>query len=262
MYPNVSGQFGMNGTVAGFVAFACLFSAALVGALVKESLPSFILTTPVLGLIRRAVAVVTIMAAIMLAATTVYLKTNFDTANRDVRAFSFQIIDLDHTLRRIGPNGEPARALLYRFAARTMKDVWPGSKPRLGPDDLHAATIYIQLESAVTDLVATDEQGRELNRYARELLRDVGRARWTLDERTGRIISSWTLVILVLWFTLTFGGLGLSAQRSRVALMVLGVFAAALASAVFLAVEYADPYEGVIIVSSEPMRNALFAISD
>jgi hypothetical protein len=35
-----------------------------------------------------------------------------------------------------------------------------------------------------------------------------------------------------------------------------------LSSAVFLAVEYADPFEGVIIVSSEPMRNALFSLSD
>jgi hypothetical protein len=114
----------------------------------------------------------------------------------------------------------------------------------------------------VVDIPADSERVRELLRTARDQVRDVGRARWTLDERTGRSLSPWMVSILVLWFMITFAGLGLSSQRSRLALSALAVCAAVLGSAVFLAVEYADPYQGVIIVSSEPMRNALFAISD
>jgi hypothetical protein len=252
----------MNGPTAGAMTFACLLISALAGAVAVRRAEGMRVREPILLVIRRTVWMVTIMAAMMLVALTVYLKIHFDTANRDVRAFSFQIIDLDHSLRRLGPPAEASRALLFRYAARTMKDVWPQTQPRLGPSDTHASTLFNGLEGAVVEIPADSERVRELLRTARDQVRDVGRARWTLDERTGRSLSPWMVSILVLWFMITFAGLGLSSQRSRLALSALAVCAAVLGSAVFLAVEYADPYQGVIIVSSEPMRNALFAISD
>ena len=252
----------MNGPVAGMVAFTCLLLSAVGGARAVSTAGSMLVASPIVLVVRRAVWIVTIVAAIMLAATTVYLKMQFDTANRDVRAFSFQIVDLDHTLRRIGPAGEPARAMLFRYAARTMKDVWPQTQPRLGPNDIHASALFNGLEEAVIAIKAPEGEAREALRTARDQLRDVGRARWTLDERTGRSLSPWMLGLMVVWFMVTFAALGVSSQRSRVALGALGICAAVLGSAVFLAVEYADPYEGVIIVSSAPMRDALFAISD
>ncbi len=252
----------MNGPTAGMVTFACLFLSSIAGGIAVQRAERLRLGEPTLHVIGRSIWIVTILAAIMLAALTVYLKTHFDSANRDVRGFSFQIIDLDHTLRRMGNPAAPTRSLLFRYAARTMKDVWPQAQPRLGPQDTHADVLFNALESAVVELPAETERDRDLRRTARDQVRDVGRARWVLDERTGRSLSPWTVTILVIWFMITFAGLGLSSRRSRVALGALAVCAAVLGSAVFLAVEYADPYQGVIIVSSEPMRDALFAISN
>ncbi len=252
----------MNGAVAGMVAFGCLFLSALGGARAVSHGGLMLLAEPIVTVMRRAVWIVTIMAAIMLAALTVYLKIQFDIANRDVLAFSFQIVDLDHTLRRVGAAGEPARAMLFRYAARTMKDVWPQTQPRMGANDTHASVLFTGLETAVIAIRVPEGEAREAQQAARSQLRDVGRARWTLDERTGRSVSPWMVSMLVVWFMVTFATLGVSSQRSRLALGVLGVCAGVLGSAVFLAVEYADPYEGVIIVSSAPMRDALFALSD
>ena len=252
----------MSGPAAGVIAFLCLFSAAIVGAVIQARLPAMAARGQANGAIRRGVWMIAIMAGIMLAAMTVYLKFHFDTANRDVRAFSFQIVDLDSGLRRMGPQAEPARALLFRYAARTMKDVWPESQPRLGPDDTHASRLYTDLETAIARMQPLVEQDRSQLSSIRQLMREVGRARWTLDERAGRALSPWTVTILVLWLMVTFGTLGMSTERSRLALGMLAVCALALAGAVFLAVEYADPYQGVIMVSGEPMRDALFSLSD
>lgn len=252
----------MDGPTAGVFVFACLASAASVGAVAHARLPNGLLTEQTAVVIRRGVWIIAIMAGIMLSSLTIYLKTHFDSASRDVRAFSYQIVDLDRTLRRIGPDAEPARALLFRFAARTMKDVWPATDPRLGPDDTHAAKLFADLEAAVTKLDGATPLQRDLAVTARRLLPEVGRGRWTMDVQSGRAVSPWMLSLLVMWLMLTFGSLGLSSHRSRLALGILFVCAAALSSAVFLAVEYADPYQGIIIVSSEPLRNALFTISD
>ena len=252
----------MNGFTSGLLTFICLFGATLFGLNARRRLPMLARHGAGNGAVQRAVWIIAIMAGILLAAMTVYLKTHFDTASRDVRAFSFQIVDLDNALRRIGPPGEPSRALLFRYAARTMKDVWPDSNVHLGPDDSHATRLYAELESAIARLPAGAEPVRDHIGHIRQLLVDVGRARWTLDERAGRSLSPWVVSLLVIWLMVTFASLGMSSGRSRLALAGLAICAAALSSAVFLAVEYADPFEGVIIVSSEPMRNALFSLSD
>lgn len=252
----------MNGLSSGLVTFICLFGATLIGVSASTRLPLLVARGATNAAVQRAVWIIAIMAGILLAAMTVYLKTHFDTASRDVRAFSFQIVDLDNALRRVGPPGDAARALLFRYAARTMKDVWPDSIVRLGPDDSHATRIYADLEVGIARIPNTEGTVRDQISHIRQLLVDVGRARWTLDERAGRSLSPWVVSLLVLWLMVTFGSLGLSSQRSRLAIAGLAICAAALSSAVFLAVEYADPFEGVIIVSSEPMRNALFSLSD
>ncbi len=252
----------MDGPTAGVFVFACLASAASVGAVAHARMPNGLLTGQAALVIRRGVWLIALMAAIMLAGFTLYLRTHFDTASRDVRAFSYQLIDIDRTLRRIGPEAEPARALLFRFAARTMKDVWPASEPRLGPDDTHASLLFGELEAAVIRLVGTTPAQRDQVAVVRRQLQELRSSRWTLDTQSGRLFSPWLLGIVVLWLMLTFGSFGLATNRSHLALGVLFICAAALSSAVFLAVEYADPYRGTIIVSSEPVRNALFTLSD
>jgi hypothetical protein len=252
----------MDGPTAGAVAFMCLSGATFAGVLTHGRICETSLGGEAGAAIRRAVWLIAVMATIILAALTVHLKSHFDAASRDVRAFASQIVELDRTLRQTGPAAEPARTLLFRYAARTMKDVWPSTQPRLDPDDTHAGTLFSQLEAAVAALAAAPGVTRSAAETAGRMVREIALTRWTLDDRLGIGVSPWSLVLVVLWMMLTFASLGLSARDSRVALGVLVLCAAALGSAVFLAVEYADPYRGVIIVSSEPMRDALFALSE
>jgi hypothetical protein len=252
----------MNGSAAGFFVFACLASATSAGVLAHARLPNGVLAEQTAMVIRRGVWIIALMAAILLSGLTIYLKTHFDTADRDVRAFASQLVNLDQTLRRLGPEAEPARAVLFRYAARTMKDVWPESDPHLGPEDIHAGALIAEFEATLARLEGPTAAQRERLASARRQVQELRSRRWTLDAKGGRVISPWLSGLLVLWLMFTFGSLGLSSNRSQLALGVLLACAAALGSAVFLAVEYADPYQGTIIVSSEPMRTALFALSD
>jgi len=252
----------MDGTTAGVVAFCCLFTAAAGGALLHARIPAAVLAGPVGATLRRSTWIVAVMASIMLATLTVYLKSTFDAADRDVRTLAFEIIELDHAMRRLGPQADPARAVLFRYTARTMKDIWPETPQALLPADTHADQLFAELDNGIARLSSDDPAARERIDAVRAELRDVSHARWEVELRDGRWISPLTEALLLLWLTLTFGGLGLSTERSPVALAVLGTCAAALASAVFLAVEYSDPYQGTIVVSSEPLRDALFLLSD
>src|SRR5271170_2039427 len=104
MYRSVSEHLLMDGPAIGLVAFACLFSATVAGVLVHARLPRAELSLQGQTVIRRGVGLVAVMAALLLVLLTVYLKTHFDGAVRDVRHFSAELGDLDHALRQAGPD--------------------------------------------------------------------------------------------------------------------------------------------------------------
>ncbi|MCW3476222.1 bestrophin-like domain [Limobrevibacterium gyesilva] len=252
----------MDGPTTGVAVFACLFSSAVAGLIAHARLPAKLLTRRATTAIRRSVWIVAMMAALMLALLTVQLKTHFDSASRDVRNFSSQIVALDRTLRQLGPEADPARSLLFRYSARIMKDVWPQTHPKLGPADTHATKLFGELERAIGDLESPDARMRDLEVAAMAQLHEIARARWNLGDRDATQLSPWLVSFLVLWLMLTFGSLSLSAPRSPLVMGALFLCALALSSEVFLTVEFADPYVGLIIVSSEPVQNALFALSE
>jgi hypothetical protein len=262
MYHCVAGREWMDGPTIGVAVFACVFSSAILGVYVHARMPSGLLTQQAVAFVRRSVWIVALMAGLLLALLTGYLFVQFDSASRDVKQFSSRLVEMDRTLRQLGPAAEPSRALLFRYGARAMRDIWPQTHPRLGPDDAHTGQLFVQLEQSVSALNREVTAQRDASGAALAGLRDLDRARWAMYDRDGVSLSPWLMGALVFWLMVTFGTLGLSAPRTPLVMGSLFLCAVALGSAVFLAVEYADPYVGIITVSSEPVQNALFALSE
>jgi hypothetical protein len=65
------------------------------------------------------------------------------------------------------------------------------------------------------------------------------------------------LVILVFWLCIIFASFGLYAPGNVTVVVTLGVCALSVAGAIFLILELALPFTGVIRVSSAPLRGAL-----
>ena len=65
------------------------------------------------------------------------------------------------------------------------------------------------------------------------------------------------LVILICWLTVLFVSFGRFAPRNATVLSVLFVCACSMSAAVFLILEMNRPLDGLIKVSSAPLRNAL-----
>lgn len=75
-------------------------------------------------------------------------------------------------------------------------------------------------------------------------------------ERTANATPPAFLVVLVSWLAAMFASFGLFAPRHGTALVALFVGALAVSTAIFLIEEMNQPLDGVIAVSSEPLRNA------
>jgi hypothetical protein len=252
----------MDGPGVGIGVFVFLFGSALAGVLAHARMPPGILTSRATLVIGRGVTVITMLAVLLLALMTVYVKTQFDVADRDVRHFSAQLTELDHELRQLGPEAEPARVLLFGYGARTLKDIWPEAQPRLGPDGARPAELLHRLEDSIDALRTGEPARQELAARAHQSVRTLIDTRWNLDPQPGSLLSPWLTAILVFWLMLSFAAFGLVAPRTRLTLAALSLCAAALAAGVFLLVDYASAFGGVIFVSSEPLQNALFTMTD
>jgi nitric oxide reductase large subunit len=65
------------------------------------------------------------------------------------------------------------------------------------------------------------------------------------------------LVVIVFWLTIIFVSFGLFAPRNAVVVAVLFVCALSVAAAIFLLVEMDQPFQGLMKISSAPLRFTL-----
>jgi len=86
---------------------------------------------------------------------------------------------------------------------------------------------------------------------------DLGKMRWLMFEQGGSFISIPLLATLVFWLAIIFSSFGLFAPRNATAIATLIVCALSVSGAIFLILEMYTPFEGLMQISSAPLRNAL-----
>jgi protein-S-isoprenylcysteine O-methyltransferase Ste14 len=86
---------------------------------------------------------------------------------------------------------------------------------------------------------------------------DLGRTRWALIQGDESSIPAPFLVVLVFWLTVLFVTFGLFSPPNGTVITILVICAASIAAALFLIVELDRPFNGLIQISSKPLRDAL-----
>jgi hypothetical protein len=251
----------MDGPTVGVAAFIILFASALSGVVANARLSPAVLTGPTIVTIGRGVTALAVLAVLLLALMTVYMVRQFDSDRQDVGRLSSQMVELDHVLRQAGPEAAPARELLFRYGARTLKDVWPEAEPRLPADGTGPLQLLNRLEDAVAALHPAASVQQTAADRARLLVRTLVDTGTSLDPNRNAILSPWLTAMLVFWLMLTFAGWGLIAPRTKLAMASLSLCAVAMAGGIFIMVDYASAFAGLILISSEPLQNALFVIT-
>jgi len=103
---------------------------------------------------------------------------------------------------------------------------------------------------------ATDAQ-RQLLSQAQQIGGDMLQARWLLIEQAQSALPLPFLVVLLFWLTMLHLSFGLFAARNATVISVLLISALSVSGAIFIILEMNHPLQGMIKVSSAPMRKAL-----
>jgi hypothetical protein len=190
------------------------------------------------------------------------VKNSFDTTDTQIRQFATSLILLHQTLVDYGPDTAEARMILRNYTARALADNWPEDKAApIEIEDVEAGKLLNGVRSSVLNLPGGSPRRDVLRADATSLIDDALKMRWLLMERSESSIKPLFLEILIAWITLIFVSFGYTAPRNATVATSFLLSAVALAACIFLIIEMDTPFEGLLTVSSMPMRSALAHMS-
>jgi hypothetical protein len=194
---------------------------------------------------------------LVLGLVTASVKSSFDDVNVVVKRSAAEVLTLDRTLARYGPEAEPIRQQLRNVLAHRIDLLWPASGAATPSTDiLTAARSSEQLVEQIRSLTPVSEEQKAMKVRALDITENLLNARWTVVSSAGTSVPVPFLTILIFWMTFIFACFGLYAPKNITVITILLVCGLSLGGALFLILEMDGPFDGLIRISGEPLRAA------
>jgi hypothetical protein len=199
------------------------------------------------------------MTALVLGLVTASAKSSFDAMDAAVKQTAIQVLTLDRTLARYGPDAAPIRQGLQQTIGARIQMVWPKSSSgpvELDPMHSRAGLLGEGLADAIRGLQPANDFQRAMQARAMDITEGLLQTRWLVLGGTEHSVPMPFLVILLFWITITFTSFGLFAPRNAMVTSVLFLCAVSVGSALFLVLEMDAPFTGLLRISPEPLQFA------
>jgi hypothetical protein len=248
----------VTSTEIAVIVFACVFSGALIGNLLRDVVPDHHLTEESREVIKLGMALIVTMTALVLGLMVASAKGSYDAQDEAVKHTAAKLLLLGRALSNYGPETKEARDMLRRIIASRVSAVWPEDRSKPTTLDAPEAAIAAQeIETRIMHLSPRTDVQRRLQSEALQIFSEITETRWLILGELGRSVPVPFLVVVVFWLTIIFGSFGLFAPRNVTVLLVLFLCAVSVAGSIFLILEMARPFEGIMKISSAPLHYTL-----
>jgi hypothetical protein len=248
----------MSSITVALISFACIFTGGLLGLLIRGFLPEHHRSDEVRDVVKLGSALIATLAAFVLGLLMSTANSKLDTMNSELTQDSAKIIVLDQVLAEYGPETKPVRTLLRGSVVTALKTVWPEEKPMIAHvDNIEITSGWKTIQSKLRVLSPRNESQRLLQAQALQIGGELAQSRWILIEQIQGALPATFLVVLLFWLTILFAGFGMLAPRNATVLAVLLICALSVSGAIYLIYEMNNPLDGMIKISSAPLRKAL-----
>ena len=248
----------MSSITIGLISAGCIFGGALLGLLLQGLLPEGHLRDNSKDTVKVVAGMIATLAALVLGLLVSSAKSSFDATNTAMVQNGAKVILLDRVLAAYGPEAKDAREQLRRTVAAGIEMFWPEEKNvGSGMTAFERTNAGEIIQAKLRELTPTTDAQRKLQSQAEQISNDMLQARWLLIEQAQSALPAPFLVVLLFWLTMLFLSFGLFAPRNVTVISVLLIGALSVSGAVFIILEMNHPLQGMIKVSSAPMRKAL-----
>jgi hypothetical protein len=240
---------------------ACvIFAGCMVGVLLQRLLP-----TQHLADAKSAITTIQGLVALLLALVLgLLIWTSYGVYSQqrsEAQTLGSQILQLDLALDRYGPEADRGRELLKKELIATRERFWGGE------GDLARLT-YCESRAELRDFdgffavlkPATDEQRRLLD-SARQLSGSIVQTHYLMARQLRSPFPMALLICVVCWATLLFTCVGAMSSVNALAIIYEALGAASVASAIYLILEFSQPYLGLFRIPPEGIDQVIAALS-
>jgi hypothetical protein len=240
------------------IVLACVFGGTLLGMVVRAVLPEQHLSPESKDVVKLGMGLIGTMTALVLGLLIASAKSSFDAQRNGLAQLSANVILLDRALAHYGPHSRDARDTLRSAVADMLQKNWPGDSPatarmeRTGTEGQ-----YEEIYEKIQSLSPKTDAERVTQAQALKTAVDLAQTRWLLFSQNRSSIPLPFLVVMVSWLTLLFASFSLFAKPNATVTITLLICALAVSSALFLILELDRPLDGIIQISSDPLRSAL-----
>lgn len=235
--------------------FLCVFAGAMLGLLLGNLLPEHHVSGDSKNVVTLGMGVIGTMTALVLGLLVASAKSSYEAQKVEITQMSVSVIELDRLLARYGPETNETRDLLRSNVALALERIWPKQGDGSVRPEPNAGWEGILMR--IEELRSTNDGQRWLRDRALQISTELVHARWLLFQQGDSAIPVPLLVVVVLWLTLLFASFGLFAPPNVTVITTQFVCALSVSAAVYLILDLERPFQGLIQISSVPLRNAL-----
>jgi hypothetical protein len=245
----------MNTITASLLVTACVFAGGAGGLWLHRVVPKDHQVSETQEVIKLCTGMLSVLASLVLGLLIATAKTSYDTTDRSIRTFAAELGLLNETLRDYGEGAADSRDLLRRYTEQFLRDGWSENKASF--EDEKSRKLLEQVRGSIRGMKPADDGQKMLQSEAVESNVNLLRQRWLLIEQQGSSVQTVVLGILVTWVTVIFASFGMNAPRNGTVISAFFIGSLAIGGAVFLILEMDQPLNGVMQISSWPVRNVL-----
>jgi|SRR5271154_5997139 len=246
----------MNALILSSIIFVLMLGGIIVGALLRSALPQHHLSKDSQDTVRLGVGLIATMSALVVGLLIAAAKTSYDTQSGQIKQITANLILLDNLLAQYGPEAQPLREQMRAVIPAFVDRIWQEKETKtVAPYETNADAERIYL--AIQALSPESNLQRSLQARAIQISTDVTQARLLLFTETGASIPLPFLGVLAFWLIIIFASFSLFSDLNPTVFVALSVFALSASCAIFLIVELSEPFAGIMMISSAPLRDAL-----
>src|SRR4051794_29787214 len=235
------------------------FGGMLFGMFMRSLLPEGHLSADTRDIAKVALGLVATISALVLSLLLSTAKSAYDARGSELVQLSADILLLDRVLDYYGPDASEARLQLRGVVTEAIARFWPNDDTSSVGFNADPSEIDV-LHDRISRLKPETETHQALRLRGLELVADISRSGFLLASHGPRSIPLPFLVVLIMWLTVIFTGLGLFAPANPTAIVIFLICALSAAGAIFLTLELDDPFVGIIQLPDTPLQLVLTRI--
>jgi len=238
------------------VIFALTLGGIVLGGLLRTTLPQHHLSKDSQDVVRLGVGLIATIAALVLGLLIAAAKGSFDTQSGQVKQITADIILLDALLEQYGPDALPIRSEMRKVIGPFADRLWhetPAAATAPFAMNASAESVYIAIQA----LSPRNDLQRSLQSRAAQVSTDLAQTRLLLFVESDSAIPAPFIAILAFWLIIIFASFSLFAALNVTVFTFLSLFALSASCAIFLILELSQPFTGLLMIPSTPLRNAL-----